>query len=56
MTYRSKFKHGFTNRGCLHCTNLKALHNCHEKTAQVKGYVIFPSKFPKWDFQDFQNI
>ena len=25
MKYRSEFKHGFTNCGCLHCFILKAL-------------------------------
>ena len=24
MKFRSKFSHGFTNRGCLHCAILKA--------------------------------
>ena len=28
MKYKSGFKHGFTNRGCLHCATLKASHNC----------------------------
>ena len=29
--YRSEFKHGFTNHGCLHCAILKALHGFMEK-------------------------
>ena len=33
MKYRSEFKHGFTNRGCLHCAILKALHDFKEKRA-----------------------
>ena len=33
MKYRSEFKHGFTNRGCLHCAILKALHGVQEKRA-----------------------
>ena len=31
MKYRSEFKHGFTNRDCLHCAILKALHGFREK-------------------------
>ena len=34
MKYRSEFKHGFTNRGCLHCAISKALHCFQEKKAQ----------------------
>ena len=33
MKYRSEFKHGYTNRGCLHCTILKASHRIKEKRA-----------------------
>ena len=33
MKYRSEFKHGFTNRGYLHCAILKALHVFQEKRA-----------------------
>ena len=33
MKYISEFKHGFTNRGYLHCANLKALHGFREKRA-----------------------
>ena len=33
MKYKSKFKHGFTNRGCLHCAILKALHGFQGKWA-----------------------
>ena len=47
MKYRSEFKHGFTNRGYLQCSILKALHGFHEKSPQVKGYLIFSSKCPK---------
>ena len=32
MKYRSEFKHGFTNRDCLHCAILKALHGFKEKS------------------------
>ena len=31
MKYRSEFKHGFTNRACLHCDTLNALHGFQEK-------------------------
>ena len=31
--YRSEFKQGFTNRGCLHSAILKALHDFQEKEA-----------------------
>ena len=34
MKHRSKFKHGFTNCGCLHCAILKALHGFQEKRAR----------------------
>ena len=33
MKYRSECKHGFTNRGRLHCAILKALHSFQEKRA-----------------------
>ena len=33
MKYRSEFKRGFTNRGCLHCAILKALRGFQEKRA-----------------------
>ena len=57
MKYRSKFKHDFTNRGCLHCAILKALHAFKEKKSpQGKRYAIFPSGYLKWDFQDFENV
>ena len=32
MKYKSEFKHGFTNRDCLHCAILKALHGFKEKS------------------------
>ena len=42
MKDRSEIKHDFTNRSCLHCGVLKALHSFQEKIiAQVKGYAIF---------------
>ena len=31
MKCRSEFINGFTNRGCLHCAILKALHGFKEK-------------------------
>ena len=33
MKYRSEFKHGFTNRACLHCAVLKALYEFQKKRA-----------------------
>ena len=33
MRYRSEFKHGFTNRRCVHCAILKAFHGSQEKRA-----------------------
>ena len=41
MKYKSEFKHGFTNRGSLHCAILKPLHGFKEKSPKVKGYAIF---------------
>ena len=48
MKYRSEFKHGFTNRGCLHCAILKALHSFQEKRAHK-------SRDKQFFFQDVQN-
>ena len=48
MKYRSKFKHGFTNRGCLHCAILKTLHNFKEKRAHKTRNMQF-------FFQNAQN-
>ena len=31
VKFRRKFKNGFTNRGCLHCAILKALHGFKKK-------------------------
>lgn len=56
MKYRLEFKYGFTNRGRLHCATLKTLHGCKEKRAKSKRYEIFPPKFSKRDFQDFENV
>ena len=36
IKFRSKFNHGFTNRGCLHCAILK-VYNARDKQ-------FFPSK------------
>ena len=41
MKYRSEFKHGFTNRGYLHCAILKALHSFQEKRARKSRYMQF---------------
>ena len=49
IKFRSKYNHGFTNRGCVHCAILKALYGFKEKTDhQAKDtqffFQIFPSK------------
>ena len=41
MKYRSKCKHGFTNRGCLYCDILKALHGFQEKRAHKSRDIQF---------------
>ena len=57
MKYTSEFKHGFTNRGCLHCAILKALHGFKgKKKPQGKRYAVFLSKCSKRDFQEFENV
>ena len=56
MKCRSEFKLGFTNRGCLHCAILKALHEFKKNRAhKPKGMQFFLEKCLKWDFQDFEN-
>ena len=45
MKCRSEFKHGFTNRDCLHCAILKALHEFQENRAhKPKGMQFFLEK------------
>ena len=45
MKYRSEFKHGFTNRGCLHCAII------------LKPYTVFRKREPTSHMQFFlQNI
>ena len=46
MKCRSEVKHGFTNRGCLDGTILKALNGFKgkKKSPHGKRYGIFPSK------------
>ena len=39
-TFRSKFNHGFTNYGCLHCAILKALCYIKVKSPRGKRYSI----------------
>ena len=41
MKYRSEFKHGFTNRGYMHCTILKVLHVFQEKRAPKSSDMQF---------------
>ena len=48
MKFRSEFKHGFTNHGCLHCAILKSLHGFKEKgTHKSRDMQLF--------FQNVQN-
>ena len=40
--YRSEFKHRFSNRSCLNCAILNALHGCKEKRAhKARGMQLF---------------
>ena len=48
MKYRSEFKHGFSNRGCLQYAFLKALHGFQEKRAHK-------SRDMQCFLQNFQN-
>ena len=41
MKFISKFNHGFTNRGCLHCAVLKALYGFKEK----RGHKVTEMQF-----------
>ena len=41
MNYRSEFKRGFTNRGCLHCAVLKAIHVFKEKRGNKSRDIYF---------------
>ena len=50
VKYRSEFKHGFTNRGCLHCATLKALHDFQEKEPTSQGIRNFSFKMFKMRF------
>ena len=43
MKFRSKFNHGFTNRGCLQCAILKAL-----KARDMQSFLQ--------NVQDFENV
>ena len=45
MKLKLKVNHGFTNRGCLHCTILKALYRFKEKRAhQARDTKFFLQK------------
>ena len=48
MKFRSKFNHGFTNRGCLHCAILKA--------QKARDMQFFLHNVQHKDFQDFENV
>ena len=41
MKYRSEFKHGFTDRGYLHCATLITLHGFQEKRAHRSKHMLF---------------
>ena len=41
MKYRSAFKHGVTNRRCLHCAILKVLYGFKEKGAHNARDMLF---------------
>ena len=57
MNMKYRFKHGFTNRGYLHCAILKAFHGFQEKRPRKSRICIFiSSKCFKRDFQDFQIV
>ena len=57
MKFRSKFNHGFTIHGYLHCAILKPLHGCNVTRAHVAiDFSISLSKCQKWDFSDLQNV
>ena len=51
----TELKHGFTNRGCLNCDILKALHGFQEKSSQVKNYEIFFFKMFQMRFLRYSN-
>ena len=52
MKYRSDFKHGFTNRGCLHCVIRKALHGFKEKRAhKARDMQFFLQNFQNYIFK-----
>ena len=59
LKYRLKFKHGFTNRGCLHCAILKALHDFQEKRAHKSRDMQFFLQIVQNDifkiFKTFKN-
>ena len=55
MKYRSVFKHGYTNRGYLHCTILKALHGFQEKRAhKLRDMQFFLQNVQKEIFKIFR--
>ena len=55
IKFISKFNDGVTDRGCLHYAILNALYGFKQKRAH-KVREIFPSKYSKGDFQDFENV
>ena len=45
IKFRSKYNHGFTNRGCVHCAILKALYGFKEKETTRQKIRNFSFKF-----------
>ena len=56
MKFISEFNHGSNDLGCLHCAVLKALQGFQEKESMKQENAVFPSKYSKCNFQDFENI
>ena len=55
MKYRSEFKHGFTNRGHLHCAVVKPLHRFQEKKLTNQGIRNFCFKMFRMRFSRFSK-
>ena len=55
IKHRSKFKHGFTNHGYLHCAILKALRGFQEKEPTIQGICNFFFKMFKMRFSRFSK-
>ena len=55
MKYRSEFKYGVTNHGCLHCATLKALYGKKKEPAKQE-ICIFSFRMFKMRFSRFSNF